>query len=201
MPMPVLGSLLLTVFVAMSATAWPENGSIKGVEVLQQFLGSWETQTKIRHEGPPRRKFRTKGRAICRQTFHGRYFEFRTQSIPPGQADFQLMTYDAERDMYRQWLFDSDGYHHQAEGRWNPTRAILRWEGTTEGTSFVIEDRWVSPARLEWTLVRTDAHGRPLQTIEGSLSRVKGEHVECPHTPGSEFPSPPESCRRGSITR
>jgi len=70
-------------------------------------------------------------------------------------------------------VFDSDGYRHEAEGRWNPASSTLRWTGKSAESSFVIEDRWISPNRLEWTLVRTDAGGRRLQTIEGTLVRAK----------------------------
>ena len=89
--------------------------------VLTRFVGAWHTQTWIRHDGPPRREAQTQGQAECRETLEGRYVEFRTWSIPPGEADLQLMTYDVKADLYRQWVFDADGYHHEATGRWEPT--------------------------------------------------------------------------------
>ena len=165
----------LTVLVTISGRADTQNRPLNGVEVLSQFVGVWETHARIRHEGPPLREFQTRGRAVCQQTLHGRYVEFRAESIPPGRAELQIMTYETEAGLYRQWVFDSDGYRHQAEGRWDPTTATLTWQGTTEGSSFVIKDRWISPGRLEWTLLRRDAEGRRLQTIEGSLIRVKGD--------------------------
>jgi hypothetical protein len=166
--------MLLLVSLAMSsAMAETPSRTAEALEVLKRFSGAWETRIRIRHEGPPAREFKTRGTATCQPTLEGRYFEFRTQTIPPGQADLQVMTYDVEADVYRQWLFDSDGYRHEAEGQWNPASSTLRWKGKTGDASFVIEDRWVSPDRLEWTLVRTDAKGRKLQAIEGTLIRVK----------------------------
>lgn len=164
---------LLTSLAMTPAMAETQHRKAEAFEVLKKFSGVWETRTRIRHEGPPAREFKTQGRATCRPTLEGRYFEFRTQTNPPGQADLQVMTYDVEADVYRQWLFGSDGYRHEAEGRWNPASSTLRWKGKTVDSSFVIEDRWVSPDRLEWTLLRTDAKGRKLQTIEGTLIRVK----------------------------
>jgi hypothetical protein len=164
---------LLASLAVTSVMAETPDRKAEAVEVLKKFSGSWDTRTSIRHEGPPAREFRTRGRATCRPTLEGRYFEFRTQTIPPGQADLQVMTYDMEADVYRQWVFSSDGYRHEAEGRWNPASSILRWEGKTAETSFVIEDHWVSPDRLEWTLVRTDGTGHTVQAIEGTLIRVK----------------------------
>ena len=66
-----------------------------------------------------------------------------------------------------------EGYRHEAQGHWDPRGAILRWQGKTADSVFVIEDRWVSPDRLEWTLQRTDAEGRARQRIEGTLIRRK----------------------------
>jgi len=175
-PAPRLIDLFLGVFIALALNpvrAEPQNQLSAEFTVLQKFVGVWDTQTHIRHTGPPLRQFTTSGRATCQQTLEGRYVEFRTQSIPPGQADLQVMTYDAEAGVYRQWLFDSDGYHHEAEGQWDPPSSTLRWQGKTAETSFVIVDHWVSPDQLQWTLVRTDARGQKLQTIAGTLTRVK----------------------------
>ncbi len=166
--------VFLLMFLAMTpVTAETQNRMSEALEVLKKFSGVWETRTRIRREGPPPSEFNTQGRASCRQTLEGRYFEFRTKSIPAGQADLQVMTYDVEAGVYRQWVFDSDGYHHEAEGQWNPARSTLRWKGKTADTSFVIEDCWISPDRMEWTLLRTDAQGRKLQAIEGTLIRFK----------------------------
>ncbi len=140
--------------------------------VLHRFLGEWHTQALIRHHVPTLREVRTVGRAVCRRTLAGRYVEFRTSTIdPPGAAELQIMTYDAEARAYRQWVFDSEGYRHEAQGRWDAATSTLRWEADVDGSRLVIDDRWVSPDRLEWTLTRTAADGRLLQTIRGVVSR------------------------------
>lgn len=141
--------------------------------VLDRFLGRWDTEAVIRNYGPPVREVRASGRAVCHHTLEGRYVEFRTSSIePPGQAELQIMTYDPAGRVYRQWVFDSDGYRHEAVGRWDPATATLRWEGSVDGTRFVIDDHWVSRDRLQWTLTRTAADGRLLQSIEGVVVRT-----------------------------
>ena len=160
-----LAALLVVGTAAANSGA---NLPAEAVEVLARFVGEWETETWIRHGGPPVRESRTKGRAGCRPTLEGRYVEFRTASIPPGQSDLQIMTYDVARGRYRQWLFDADGYRHEAEGQWDPATSTLRWRGQVDGATFAIDDRWVSPDRLEWTLTRTGPDGRRLQTIRGS---------------------------------
>jgi len=168
----------LIVFLLMSLTVTPltaetQERNSESLEVLKKFSGAWQTRTRIRQEGSPPREFNTRGKATCRQILEGRYFEFRAQSIPAGRAELQLMTYDGEAGVYRQWVFDSDGYRHEAEGQWDPSSSTLQWRGKTADTSFIIEDRWISPDRLDWTLVRTDAEGRRSQMIEGTLIRVR----------------------------
>jgi hypothetical protein len=146
--------------------------------VLERFVGDWTTSTHFQTVGPPARELCTRGKATCRATLGGNWFEFRAETGAPDQADLQIMTYDREAGVYRQWVFSADGYHHEAVGTWIPDRSTLRWEGTSGGAPFVIEDRWASPDRLEWTLQRTDATGMPRQTIEGTVTRV-----ESPKTP------------------
>jgi hypothetical protein len=161
----------LTFLAANPVWAEPGDGLPDALAVLKRFSGAWRTATHIRHEGPPAREFYTQGEATCEQTLGGRYFEFRTQSIPPGQADLQVMTYDDKAGVYRQWLFDAEGYRHEAEGHWDAGRSTLRWKEKNADDPFVIEDHWISPDRLEWTLLRTDAQGRRVQSIRGTLLR------------------------------
>jgi hypothetical protein len=162
----LLGVVLLSVGTSESRDAPPQ-------AVLARFLGVWKTEAVIRNYGPPVREVRTFGWATCRRTLEDRYFEFRSSSIePPGVAELQIMTYDPEARLYRQWVFDSDGYRHEAVGRWHPATSTLRWEGEVDGARFVIDDHWVSHDRLEWTLTRTAPDGRLLQRIEGVVSRL-----------------------------
>ena len=83
------------------------------------------------------------------------------------------MTYDTNAGVYRQWVFSSDGYYHEAEGVWNPTTSLMRWTGKTGNSTFVINDQWISPDRLEWTLERTNEGGNRVQAIAGTLDRAK----------------------------
>jgi hypothetical protein len=162
--------VLLVIVLAIPGTLEPADTPPEAV--LSRFLGVWKTEALIRHHGPPVRELRTSGRAAGRLILEDRYVEFRTSSIdPPGLAELQLMTYDPEARLYRQWVSDSDGYRHEALGRWHPATSTLRWEGQVDGATFVIDDRWISRDRLEWTLTRTSADGRLLQTIEGVVSR------------------------------
>jgi hypothetical protein len=140
--------------------------------VLDRFLGRWETAATIRKLGAAPREIRTKGEGVCTATIEGRYYEFRTATIPAGDSELQVMTYDPEAKVYRQWVFSSDGYSHTADGIWNAATSTLRWTGKSGTQSFVIDDHFVAPGQLDWTLERKDAAGNVVQTITGQLRRV-----------------------------
>ncbi len=156
---------------ALEAASEAKESPADGKQVLARFLGNWETHTKIYHLAGPVREIETRGKATCEATLGGRFFEFRTQTVPPGEADLQIMTYDAESRLFRQWVFSSDGYRHEATGTWDPATSTLRWTGKSGETTFVIDDHWVSPDQLDWTLERKNAGGKVTQTIRGTVSR------------------------------
>jgi hypothetical protein len=156
--------LLVVLASALAARAEPD-------AVLARFLGRWKTQTSIVHQEKPADEIRTIGIATCQQSLGGRLFEFRSETVPARESELQIMTYDAGEACYRQWVFSSDGYRHEAIGIWNPATATLRWEGRTAAGSFVIHDCWTSENQLDWTLVRSDASGRVVQRIAGRLVR------------------------------
>jgi hypothetical protein len=140
--------------------------------VLDRFLGRWETSATIRKLGDAKREIRTQGEGVCTATLGGRYYEFRTATIPAGDSELQVMTYDPETKLYRQWVFSSDGYSHAADGTWDAATSTLRWTGKSGTQTFVIDDHFVAGGQLDWTLERKDAAGNVVQTITGRLRRV-----------------------------
>jgi hypothetical protein len=170
-----IAGLLAAALALVAPVGAPRSNEIPGhgLAVIDRFVGEWETDVRIRHDGPPVRILATRGRAIGVRSLGDRYVEFRSTSIPAGQSDLQIMTYDDASGRYRQWLFDSDGYRHEAEGQWDAATSILRWRGGHGAVTFVIDDHWVAPDRLEWTLVRTGPDGRRVQTIRGVLTRIR----------------------------
>ncbi|HEY8517137.1 MAG TPA: DUF1579 family protein [Candidatus Binatia bacterium] len=163
--------LLLGVLVATLACADDFERRAEDA-VLARFLGTWRTETTVR-DGAGNVIAHTLGTARAERTLEGRWVEFRSASIPPGAAELQIMTREPATGVLRQWLFDSDGYWHTAEGSWHPASETITWRGEKDGASFVIEDRWRSPDRLEWTLVRKDGDGRTVRTIDGTLTRAE----------------------------
>lgn len=143
--------------------------------VLDRFLGKWDTEASIRRRLPTEHEVNTRGRGECVTTLGGRYYEFRTETpsigSEPGDSELQVMTYDEDEKVYRQWVFSSDGYHHEATGTWNPATSTLRWSGKSGENTFVIDDHFVGSGELAWTLTRTNPAGRTVQTITGALRR------------------------------
>ncbi len=143
--------------------------------VLDRFLGTWTTEANIHRLLPTKHAVTTRGRGECITTLGGRYYEFRTDTPDignePGDSELQVMTYDAEQKLFRQWVFSSDGYQHEATGTWNPVTSTLRWTGTSGANTFVIDDRFDGSKTLTWTLTRTNPAGQTVQTITGVLRK------------------------------
>ncbi|MGD9721779.1 MAG: DUF1579 family protein [Pirellulales bacterium] len=175
-----VGILLVRAFPVLAIWLWgaashcsaaPDDWPAEATAVLQRFVGQWRTSTQIRRVLPHAREIDTRGKATCETMLQGRYYSFRSETVPPGDSELQIMTYDAPAAVYRQWVFTSDGYRHEAEGRWDAATSTLRWSGKTDNASFSIDDHWATPDRLEWTLRRTDRQGRLTQTISGTVER------------------------------
>lgn len=139
--------------------------------LLDRFVGAWQTETIVR-DANGAVVARTVGSAAGTPTLGGRWLEFRTASTPPGAADLQIMTWDADAHVFRQWVFDADGYFHTAVGTFEPALSVLTWRGEKDGVSFVIEDHWTTPDRITWTLRRTTPDGRVLESMDGTLVRA-----------------------------
>jgi len=172
--MDTLVAALLLQVATLMAPAATQPVEPPAESVLSRFVGSWKTEATIRNYGPPLREIHTTGSAVSRRTLEGRYVEFRTSGVnPPNTSELQLMMYDKDSHDYHQWVFDSDGYRHEARGHWNASTSTLRWEGQAGGAKIVIDDHWVSPDRLEWSLTRTAADGRLIQRIDGVVTRER----------------------------
>jgi hypothetical protein len=167
-----LGAVVVAAMIVLARSAGAATAAATRDAVLERFVGEWRSETVVR-DGAGALVARTSGTGAGTRTLEGRWLEFRTASVPPGRADLQVMTWDEGAKVYRQWVFDGDGYWHTAEGRWDAAASTLTWQGEKDGISVVIRDRWIDADRLEWTLRRTAPDGRVLQTIDGTLIRVK----------------------------
>lgn len=156
---------------ARAEAAEPPGGRLppEAAAVLQRFVGNFRTHVIIRRQGSV---LESHGFAEGRWTMEGRFVEFRSRTDPPGESDLQVMTWDEEARVFRQWLFDSSGYRHEASGQWIPATTTLHWEGSGDGTTFVIPDRFMPDGRLEWSLTRRNGAGQVVQEIEGTVTPV-----------------------------
>ncbi|MEW6269115.1 MAG: DUF1579 family protein [Thermodesulfobacteriota bacterium] len=167
-----LGAALLVAATPRASAAEATRAGVRRDAVLERFVGQWRTETTV-HDGAGARIAQTSGTGAGTRILQDRWVEFRTASVPPGEADLQVMTWDERVGVYRQWVFDADGYWHVAEGRWDPATATLTWRGEKDGAAIVVTDRWLDADRLHWTLTRTAPDGRVLQRIEGTLTRTE----------------------------
>ena len=163
--------VLIQLPAAKPASAQSQDWPRPARQVLERFVGTWKTEVRIHYADPPARDFKASGKAEGREILDGRYVEFRSRTLDGRNSDLQIMTYDPKSASYRQWVFDADGYHHEATGHWDAASSTLTWKGEKGDALFSITDHWTSANRLEWRLVR-EVNGRRVQTVEGVVTRV-----------------------------
>jgi hypothetical protein len=163
----------IAIFFAAAAAANDQTSLPSGASgVLGLFVGQWEFEVRILPQNPSDSAIEARGHGEGRWILDGRFVEFRTRSVPPGQLEIRIMTYDVETHDYRQWLFDARGYTHEAVGEWDPETKTLIWSGENTAGPFIINDRWVTPHRLEWRLRLFGPDGESVEPISGILTKV-----------------------------
>jgi hypothetical protein len=142
-------------------------------EVLQRFIGSWQWQVTSRPAGASEKT--TMALATeCEWALRGRMIKHEYDWSPANANGLGLVTYDAEKQAYRDWYFGSSGPLPQGEnwGKWDESTQTLSWKGTVpNGTSTTQVCRFTDNDTIEWRLLSEDRSGEDLLEMEGTAKR------------------------------
>ena len=143
--------------------------------VLDRFLGRWETAATIRRLGYCRPRFARKGRASASRRSKAAITSSAPPRIPASDSELQVMTYDAEAKVYRQWVFSSDGYRTRPRAR--GIRPPPRFAGPADPArnTFVIDDHFVGPAS---SIGRSSARTPPETRADHHGPAPRGQSME-----------------------
>jgi len=144
------------------------------LKVLQRFIGSWEQQVVSKPaQWTPQKQ--TMGLTTkCEWILGGRMLQSKGEWSPGGIETLILMTYDAEKKVYRQWYFDSKGIIPRGEelGKWDEATKTLTWTGRLgNGITKTGVTRFIDKDTNEWTVVFKDSDGKVLLDMEGKAKR------------------------------
>jgi hypothetical protein len=175
MPFRALIGTILSLNLAVLA-AWADT-TPGADDVLRRFVGRWRTHVVIKPANIAPRELRVDGTGTGLVTLGGRYMEYRAVTdAAPGRAteeDLQINTWDAAANVYRHWIFDSEGNRFERTGTLDKTRQVLTWTANELGGTVVIRDRFVDANRIEWDLVRRDSTGLVTMRIDAWMTRLK----------------------------
>lgn len=135
-------------------------------DVLKRFEGRWRTHVAISPAG-----ITADGEGTGATTLGGAFVEYRARS--GASEDLQVNFRDPATGKYHHWLFDSEGNRFARVGTLDATRKILTWTADEFGGTVVIHDRFVSPDRIEWDMVRRDRTGAVKMRIDAWMTRIE----------------------------
>jgi hypothetical protein len=143
--------------------------SIPELEVLNHYLGTWGVTIG---DGT------TKAEANARWILLGRFLQ-RTTTLQPSDGAEKvelttLITYVPEDQMYRSWMFSSNGVTAQGEATWDETKkvmtSVLR-DSDSDNTTTITSN--FAQADIEtWNIVVTDRAGKTVLEV-GGVNRHK----------------------------
>ena len=102
---------------------------------LERRLGQWDSSATVKILGSEEAK-RT-GRQTVEKAFGGTFLLFRTEtgaSSEEGGENYELATFDLDKNVYRLWTYTSQGAIFEWEGSWDDQTKSFTWSATLQGT-------------------------------------------------------------------
>lgn len=142
-------------------------------KVLDHLLGNWDQTHTIFKSARTSEQEEGTGTASCSRILNGRFVQVKYENSD-GMTGLILETYDAQRNCYRRWDFNSFGDSCEQTGEWNADARCMTWNRSPEdGRTSTTTDRFVGDDSTEWSLVLKDRNGEVQLRVEGKGTRTK----------------------------
>ncbi|MEX2214873.1 MAG: protein kinase [Phycisphaeraceae bacterium] len=144
-----------------------------GRGILQMEIGEWEESLVMHPTREQPFEYRGRGRAIKRWDISGRYHETLGANEGGDYENLELKTYDAGKDEYRGWYFDSNGGFHHHVGRWDEKTRTINWEGIdSDGNTGTSVAWYIDKDRLPWNANMRNKDGELVLDMESVCARA-----------------------------
>ena len=146
------------------------------LKVLGRLVGSWQWQVLLKpSEWTPVERTITFDHKV-EWILGGRMIQHKWVWSPGGKKIHctSLMGYDAEKKVYTEWYFDSDGQIPSGEGQrtWDDaTKTFTSMHRSPHGTTTAQTHRFIDDDTFEWTMVIKDPAGSLLADMKGTAKR------------------------------
>ena len=170
---PTIAVLATTLWMSTYLQAEQADAPPREMKVLRKLVGDWNEETLSKAAEWTPEEVRGKGTAKTNPTLGGRFVLSRTFDSEGKLSCMNLLTYDIQRQAYRQWYFGADGATVESSGTWDASTGTLTLENENQGITGVFTIRFVDEDTIQWTIVSKDQQGKVYLDIEGKATRQK----------------------------
>jgi hypothetical protein len=165
-------AFLATVCVSViSSAAEPTAPKPPELKVLERLVGTWNSESVSRVAVWTPVEARAKGVLTREWVLDGRFVQEKSKQSD-GDA-IVMFSFDAEKKVYRWWLFNSHGHSMETQGQWDETTHTFMFTSDVGGLKNSSTIRFIDEDTHKWTAVVKDAQGKVFYDGEGKCTRRK----------------------------
>jgi hypothetical protein len=170
----ILPSIVVVVFSGPLACAAEPTGAAPESKVLARWLGTWECRAVFKRAQWNPEERRITETKTCKWILGGKFLEETGRSQEPKREYRAISGYDAQRAVFRSWLFDSEGNTSEWIGTWDGETTTMTWTSDLDiGVDARMLSRFVGPDNYEITVIVKDKTGKTLMHVQAEHVRVK----------------------------
>jgi len=144
---------ILFAFAVNSPAADEKSDELK---VLDRYIGNWDGQITMT---TPEQKTATETSTNTWE-IGGKYLQVKTASKLDDSQTMHLITYDAQKQTYRYYWFNSAGLTFNATGSWDQAAKTFTWEGQMEnGITLKTTDHFIDDNTRDTHVVVKNGNG------------------------------------------
>lgn len=173
--MNVLLNLVIVITVLGSTTighADEPSAKSSELQVLDRYVGTWDETVVFKPAIWTPEKTTLSTTTKRQWILNGTTIENKGAWTP--QAEFlHLMTYDQNKNEYRQWYFDKDNLVPQeSHGKWDAATQTFTFAGTLgDGIRTSSQQHFVDRNNFTWTMIAKDDDDKVVLDMEGKCVR------------------------------
>jgi hypothetical protein len=139
------------------------------LQVLNYYVGKWDVEITGRSRG----KGIVTGEWVLDGQFLRQTWSVEASPDNPRTSGIVMMTYDAEKKVYRSWSFSVKGAVRESQGVWDPHSRTMTWtrRNVESGETVVLRSSFVDDATESWSIVKADANANILGNMTGKNTR------------------------------
>jgi hypothetical protein len=166
-----IGTLALVSLQAADGQDAPRSPEL---EVLDRFLGTWKIDMVSKPAEWTKQEVKLTGTTTNEWTLGGRFQIHRAKYSPTHVESVEMLTYDADRKVYRFWHFNSNGIANETTGAWDEKSKTMTFKGDFgNGITSVSKMRFVDKDTREAVMTAKDKSGKVYLDVHVKLVRQK----------------------------